>query len=230
MQVNWLDYLLLFVLFTGIYRGFKTGFILSCIRLAGIVVSFLVATNYYRAAGSLIEQKWHIADLLSVWLAKHYQPIIAHTGLHSHATEFPVMNDGALVQLASIHTATGSQDPVYYIACGLLNAASFVVLFSICERLLFFIGSQVTFFRRWLIFMPFDRVGGMLLGAIWGLVGGVALFLILHHAASLYGFMAGPTNFLSQSLETASLAPYYDGLLRVVGAFLPQIDWRSLTS
>jgi uncharacterized membrane protein required for colicin V production len=218
--VNWLDAVLIAILAGGVYRGLKTGFILSCIRLAGIGAAFLVASRYYREAGELLERQFHLADVLATWLTQFYNPVVP-TAPPQPGQGFVLLpgQNEALSASALVPPASAFQQYVYTLARGLINAGVFVVLFGVVGRLWSFIGDQVTFFRRWSLFRPFDRLGGLFLGAAGGFVLGAVLVLLLHHAAGLGVFLKGSENFLTKAVNDAVLVPYYDGFLRVVSGF-----------
>lgn len=228
--MNWLDAVLIFILAGGVYRGLKTGFVLSCIRLTGIMVAFLAAVCYHRAAGDFIEKKWHLADILATWMANFFNLPDAFVQVHAN-------NDWSLLSIplfqgtaalfgveATQPWAAAATDPWYGLARAIVNAGAFILLFAVVERLWFFVGSHLTFFRKWLLFRPVDCAGGILLGAAYGVIGGAVLVLLLFYAADFLSYFKGPGNFLTEAMKAASLVPYYEGLLRVVIGFLPGVS------
>ncbi len=222
--MNLLDAVLIAVLAGGVYRGLKAGFVLSCIRLTGIGVAFLAASRYYREAGELLERQFHLAEVLAAWLTQFYNPAVPTAPLQPGQGvvllpgALPGQNE-AVSASALIPPAASVHQYVYNLARGLINAGVFVVLFGVVGRLWSFIGDQVTFFRRWSFFRPFDRLGGLFLGAAGGFVLGAVLVLLLHHAAGLGVFLKGPENLFTKAVNGSVLVPYYDGFLRVVSGF-----------
>jgi len=234
-EVNWLDAVLVFILAGGVYRGLKTGFVLSCIRLTGIAAAFLAAARYHRAVGDLIEQRWHLADILATWMANIFKlpAAVTHVNNDSPLLNTPLFllntplfqGSAALFGVEAIHPVAGAgTDPWYGLACAIVNVGAFILLFVAVERLWFFIGSHLTFFRKWLFFRPLDKTGGILLGTAYGVIGGAVLVLLLFYAADFLSYFRGHGNFLTQALQTAVLVPYYEGLLRVAIGFLPGIS------
>ncbi|MEW6183264.1 MAG: CvpA family protein [Bacillota bacterium] len=208
--MNWLDAVLTVILVIGVYRGAKTGLILSCIRLVGVVVAFVLTSRYYSVIGDIVERQWHFADILSAWLSHVYKIPPDSGGIIS-------AQQSALTLAAAGKPGLPGSDPVFILARKVINAGIFLVLFGIIERLWFFVGEQITFFRKWLPFRPFDRLGGVALGAGWGFVLGMVLVLVLHYAARLSAIMMGQENFIVQALGTSVLTPFYEGMLRMVG-------------
>ena len=226
--MNWLDLVLFAILAVAAYRGLKTGLLLSCVRLTGIMVAYLVAVKYHRAFADFLEAQWHLADLLAAWLGKFAGSSANVVGA----------GGGRVTALATVFPAGSSLLPgggtglpggagLYPVAQGIIGTVSFFVLFALTERFWYFGGSRLTSFRRWFLFLPFDRLGGLLLGAAWGFLGGAALVLLLLHAAEIYRVFKGPENFLGRTLVTSALMPYYKGLLRIMAAFLPG-SWQHL--
>lgn len=231
--MNWLDAVLILILAGGVYRGQKTGLVLSCIRLTGIAAAFLAAARYHRVVGDFVEKQWHLADILAAWLANFFKLpdaiVEAHAGNGGALLSAGVLQGASsLLGIDTIYPgAAAGADPLYSLARAIINAGAFVLIFAVIERLWFYIGSHLTFFRKWLLFRPFDRTGGILLGALWGAIGGAALLLLLFYGASFLSYFKGPENFLTRALEAAFLVPYYEGFLKVVIGFLP---WVSLNN
>lgn len=226
--MNWLDLVLLVILAVAAYRGLKTGLLLSCVRLTGIMVAYLVAVKYHRAFADFLETQWHLADLLAAWLGKSAgfsANIVGVRGWQTTvlATVFPAGSSF----LPGSGTGLSGGAGLYSVARGIIGTVCFFVLFALTERFWYLGGSRLTFFRRWFLFLPFDRLGGLLLGAAWGFLGGAALVLLLLHVAEFYHVFKGPENFLGHALSTSVLIPYYKGLLRVMAVFLPT-TWRQL--
>ena len=177
----------------------------------------MVASRYYHQVGEVLERQWHLGDLFAAWLTQFYKPALPTAVLRPEDVLQPlVVGRDVVLQLAAFSKPAATvYNTVYNLARGLINAGIFIVLFALVERLWFFVGAQVTFFRKWIVFRPFDRLGGGFLGALWGFIGGAVLVLLLHRAADLGVFLAGPDNFLTRAVSGSALVPYYDGLLRV---------------
>lgn len=232
--MNWLDAVLMVIMAGGIYRGLKTGLVLSCIRLTGIAAAFLIAARYHRAVGDFFEKHWHLADILAAWLANVFKLPDAVVQLNA-GNDWTLLSPHLLQGAAALFGmemidpgAAAGTDPLYGLARAIINAGAFVLLFAGIERLWFFVGSHLTFFRKWLLFMPFDRAGGILLGALWGVIGGAVLVLLLIYAAGFLSYFKGPENFLAQALKAASLVPYYEGFLRAALGFLPGVTLKNV--
>ncbi|MEW6770644.1 MAG: CvpA family protein [Bacillota bacterium] len=219
--MNWLDVILILLLAGGAFQGLRTGLVLSCIRLAGIGVAFFVATRWYQPLGDFLEQQWHLADFLAAWLA-HFWKLPLY-GLPPEAAQalLPAETLGLSGAPGTAAAPDAGADLVFRLARSIVNAGAFIFLFIVTERVWFFVGRSATFFRRWLLFLPLDRLGGLLFGAVWGVVGGAVVILLLRYVAGLGAGVLGPENFLTRALGTATLVPYYEGLVRAAGAFLP---------
>ena len=55
-NLNWLDYIILAVLFFYIIEGFAIGFIAAALDLAGFILSFIIGLKTYSIAGALLMQ------------------------------------------------------------------------------------------------------------------------------------------------------------------------------
>ncbi|MDI6630807.1 MAG: CvpA family protein [Bacillota bacterium] len=221
--MNWLDVILILLLAGGAFQGLRTGLVLSCIRLAGIGMAFFVAARWYQPLGDFLEQRWHLADFLAAWLVHFWKLPQAFFGLPPEAAQalLPAETLAVSGTPGAAAVPDAGADLVFRLARSIVNAGAFVFLLIVTERLWFFAGRSATFFRRWLLFLPLDRLGGLLFGAAWGVVGGAVVILLLRYVASLGTGLLGPENFLTRALGAAALVPYYEGLVRAAGGFLP---------
>jgi len=228
--VNWLDILLLLTLALAVYRGGRTGLVLSCVRLSGLLVACFVAVHYHRALANFLEAEWHVADLLAAWLGRFVDlprsvesvmlPGVFHLGI---AATTPFLD------VASLAAPEGStvRPALYSVARDLVAAGAFLSLFAVTERLWTFAGSHLTFFRRRLPFLLLDGAGGALVGAVRGFLSGAVMVLLYLYVTHLYTVLRGQDNFLARTAETSVLLPYYKGLLRAAAAVLP-VAWQKL--
>ncbi|MGQ9512244.1 CvpA family protein [Thermodesulfitimonas sp.] len=226
--MNWLDLVLLFILAAAAYRGLKTGLLLGCVRLGGMVVAYFVAVTYHQAFAAFLEAEWHLTDLLAAWLGQFILSGMSVVWAGGGQVAAP-----ATVILSGTTTLTGTGPglptgpSLYPLAQGIIGTVCFFSLFILTERLWYFVGSRLTFFRRWFLFLPLDRLGGLILGATWGFLSGAVLVLLLLHTAEFYRIFKGPENFLGRTLATSALIPYYKRLLRVIATLLPA-SWQHL--
>ncbi len=226
--MNWLDWLILAILAFSAAQGMRYGLVGSVAKLAGILVGFGAAITYYRDLAAYLTIQWNLAEkilpltkkILGFWfpLKSTASPslapdVILSTGSPTASQLYPFSNyaDYAAAALAST----------------ILNALCFLALLLAIVWAVNLAGFILTRIAAIAFLGPFNRLGGLLFGAVKGLVV-VMIFLTLISPFQSLGSLPGNgsgTPGVTQSKGSAfsgsKLLPYFEPLFNTINRPLP---------
>ena len=198
--MNWLDWVILSVLAYSTYRGFALGFLASAARLAGVILGAAAALSYCRP--------------LAVWLLVSFR-------LDGIITPFI---DNFLARFFSVQTAgansinvVGSDLWARSVSLSVLEAVSFFIIVWAFSWAAAIAGSFLTKLAGLALLGPLNRISGLLLGLVRGLVlVGAAVYLLCRlvpQPAGAYGSFPA----IGEVVAGSRLLPWF--LLAVNGGF-----------
>ena len=189
---NWLDYFFIFLCALTTWRGFCSGIFMGIIRLVIMLVSFAGAVLYHHKLAEWLAQEWGWADRLAQIikpLVKLPEPFnspeiikMPVNLLQKISSQIPlpapwsdIINQ--LGQTGSHHTV--GQAINLMLAQGLLNILAFLSIFFFIKWLLSFIATLVAALVRLSPLGPVDRLAGLAVGFVTGMVIILALMTVL---------------------------------------------------
>lgn len=229
MGINWLDFLIVFIIGGYALIGFRTGFVGGLARLLGALLGLAAGLNFYRPLADALNLKWDLVATIGGWI-----PVSAF-GAKSKLIPGP----GDLLNTIKGTPGTESQllapkGPLYALqglgesvartlASGILDVFCFILIFLVVSWTVKTLGVLLGKMARMLFLGPADRIGGMLLG---GVKGGVIAMVLVALGNSLQvpaAFIStdNSANGISLALQKSLLVPYFIKALVVLNAKFP---------
>jgi len=191
--VNWIDVTILVIIGWFAWRGLTTGLLKGIARLAGIFLGIVFAMKYDSQLADLAGSKWHLAEKLSKYLS------------FSSA----LWNDSMSWWSSRGIPLPGGEQVQNILSTRLLEMFAFILIFLVVYRLTCFAGSLLSQVARMAFLGPVDRLGGLALGFVNGLVIVlimVALLLPLQIPVSMLN--GGQTdNWFTCSIQRSVIIP-----------------------
>lgn len=217
--MNWLDIFFLIIIAWFAWRGLATGLIAGLARLAGLFLGLVVASSYSVPLAEYANKHWQLEDKLRKWLPFSAGSIPEPVAGLEHGHRLP----GKLItpDFLGQHGFGGLENFGQFLVSGLLEVAAFLFIFLLVAQLTSWIGSLVAVASRWTFLGPADRVGGLVLGLVCGVVIVLVLAALLIPLQMLAFPLPGghQESWLSRAIEQSALVP----LLRQILVKLPII-------
>lgn len=197
--MNWVDVTILVIIGLFAWRGLTTGLLKGIARLAGLFLGILFAIKYDSQLADLAGSKWHLAEKLNKYLS------------------FPsdLWNDSMSWWSSRGLPFSGGEQVQNILSTRLLEMFAFILIFLVVYWLTYFVGSLLSRVARMAFLGPVDRLGGLALGFVNGLVIVlimVALLLPLQVPVSLLN--GGQTdNWYTRSIQRSVIIPKCQQLL-----------------
>ncbi|SHI67654.1 CvpA family protein [Desulfofundulus thermosubterraneus] len=198
--MNWLDLVLLWIIAWSTWRGMQTGLVAGLARLCGLLVGLVLAREFQAPLAAYISRQWPLEQWLNSWIAS---PAIG-------------LAPGSL---------TGWNR---YLAQGLLEVLSFVVILLVAARLIGWLGQILAGAARFSLLGPVDRAGGLVLGIVRGvLAAGVLLAVILALKNAAGTWLPGePIPWLARAVEGSRLIQWLDPIVEELQQLVPLLVSR----
>ncbi|MEW6274527.1 MAG: CvpA family protein [Bacillota bacterium] len=201
--MNWLDIVFLIIIAWSAWRGFAAGLIAGLARLAGLFLGLVMAFNYAVPLAQYADKQWHLQDKITGWWP-----------VPPGREGFPGL--GKLPQ---------------FFAPGLIEIVAFLLIFLVVAQLTYRVGSMVAAAGRAVFLGPVDRLGGLALGILRGVVivlVFLALLAPLHTSAfSFPGGHQGSWGWFSRALEQSVLASFFWPFLVKLPMIFPGLPLKS---
>lgn len=202
-KMNWVDILMLVIVGWSVWRGLVTGLVKGLAGLVGIFLGFLTAFKYSGPLTEYINNHWQLAekikDLLPVnpssWMNSVVQPeLTQELKLPEGIVNLDLYGQQALSVIDSLKSS---------FAQGLLEVVAFILIFMIVSHLIYFLGDLLSRTSRLILLGPVDRLGGLALGLVRGLI---IIFILVSVVAPLQApasvFFSGQhENWLVNSIQ-----------------------------
>jgi uncharacterized membrane protein required for colicin V production len=207
--MNWLDIILLFIIIWSAWRGLATGFFAGVARLAGLVLGAIFAYNYYLPLAEYADKQWALESKIRDWL-----PFSSAGG---QVAIFP--------ETLGQQSISGVQNFNNLISHGILDAIAFLVIFFIVAQLTCWIGLLFSKTARLVFLGPVDRLGGLALGTLRGVIIVFVLLALLvpletpaFSSPDLYA-----TDWLAQAIGHSKIIPVFWQFLLKLKMIFPEL-------
>ncbi|MCL0101082.1 CvpA family protein [Peptococcaceae bacterium] len=231
--MNWCDFIIASIIIYFAIKGFVTGFILSITKLIALITAFIVSIKYSSALTDYIVVYWKLDEkmislfntLLCFFIPEDFSEKI-------YIQQSSILNDfkNLLPQFSNIideinKTALNTVDEVhhqvintvsYVLAHSLIVAMSFLAILIATYLTIKFIGKILDKLIGGTVLLPFNRIAGMVFGAIHG-------FLIIVIATALLI----PLRFFGLDAEKGSILSDINEsyFINLVFEILTKLDW-----
>jgi len=191
--LNWIDVTILVIIGWFAWRGLTTGLLKGIARLAGIFLGILVALKYDSQLADFVGSKWHLTEKLSKYLY------------------FPTSwwNDSMSWWSSKGYPYSGTQIIPNTLPTHLLEIFAFILIFLVAYRLTYFVGSLLSKVARMAFLGPVDRLGGLALGLVNGLVIVMILAALLLPLQVPVSILSGgqTDNWYTRSVQRSVIIP-----------------------
>ncbi|MCL6638561.1 MAG: CvpA family protein [Firmicutes bacterium] len=224
--MNWLDWVIIFLVGFSAFQGLRYGLFLSMARFAGILFGMLAAYHYYKPLSAYLVGRWRLDEVIAPLITQFLKPgyPLQKTGL---------LQPGKFTAAAapSLPDYLGKADPQALLAPygealarsfsnTAVEAASFLLIFFGVAWLINLAGLLLTRVADFSLLGPFNRFGGFLFGLFRGIACAFILLLVLapfqrSGAAALPGAPpASSPSAYGKAFRDSLLFPYFEPLIR----------------
>jgi len=198
--MNWLDIFLLLIIAWSAWRGLATGFFAGVARLAGLVLGVVCAYNYYLPLAAYADQQWQLESKIRDWLPL---PTAGNTAAEKIFT--------GLEKGFSQQSFSGGQYFSSILSHGILEIAAFLVIFFVVTQLTCWIGLLFSKTAKLVFLGPVDRLGGLALGTLRGvIIVFVLLALLVPLELPAYSSSGGnAAGWLTQAIGQSKIVPVF---------------------
>lgn len=198
--MNWLDLFLLWIIGWSTWRGMQTGLVAGLARLCGLLVGLVLAREFQAPLAAYIRRQLPLEQWLNSWIAS---PAIG-------------LAPGPL---------SGWNR---YLAQGLLEVLSFVVILLVVARLIGWLGQLLAGAARFSFLGPVDRAGGLVLGIVRGVVAAAILLAVIFAVKNAAGsWVPGePMTWLARAVEGSRLTQLLHPVVEALQQLVPVLVSR----
>lgn len=233
--MNWLDWVLAFIIAISLWRGFRSGFIMSVARIMGILLGLATAMSFYRPLAGYVEQQWQWATKMSGVLhgilplpvtAPENSPITPDIIWElSQQLPLPEAWYRLLVQMPPevLQGSSFTEAIAYLLAQFFMEAVLFLLLFLLGHGIIVAIGRMLS---RTFSLGPLSilgRIGGAGLGLVRGVlivILMVALLIPLQFPVAFFGTQGEP-GFIALAAQNSIIVNASWQLLETLNISLP---------
>ncbi len=237
--MNYIDWILLIILFAGAFQGYRKG-LLSVFRgFLSYAVGLIVAVAYTGSLTEIMNRNWAITTSLAVWLESVLPfPVesgysgnsgSAETGSLVNNLPLPLFVKEHLFNRIQEEAAAGGnlmsnagQAVAEQIAFLLVQALAFIILFFITVVVIRFLIGLITRGLRYTPLRGINRLTGLFAGAgikallITLVLGLLSPLLALGSSEAAGGFLG----WLGKGLDNSLLVPYFLGWFSMLSSWL----------
>ncbi|MCR2044389.1 CvpA family protein [Anaerosalibacter massiliensis] len=182
--MNWVDYLIIFIIIINIIRSTKIGLVRSIFSILRLLVSIYVAKLYYPALSGYI--------IKTPFLHKGFEKFF-----------------GGIINILFYGKIKEGEGPLYNIASqGLtkigINIISILIIYLLVRWLLGYLERFISFLFKAPILKQLNRFGGFLFGLIRGVLILYLIFAIITPIQSIY-----PQGAIPKAVENSMLSGYF---------------------
>lgn len=211
--MNWMDVVTIIILTVSALYGLATGLILSLVKIASVIISFIVAKLYYIPLSTYIINKTSIYKGINNFIASRIGGIVGSgQGAIDSATRNTLENlnlpkvlesdittkvDGLTQGLDTISLTT-------VISSIIINIVSIILIFVVVRITIMIIGRILDKVASVPIINEFNKVGGFAFGLIKGALGVFLLTALMIPLASI-----SPNNFIIETIHASKITCYF---------------------
>ncbi len=219
--MNWLDWLILVLLAYSTYRGLALGFLASAARLAGIVLGVAAAFSYYQQLAFWLFASFRLDEVITPLVNSIFARFLPVQTVGGNEAA-PVFSSWPKANTAFSTGPLVSADLwARSVSLCVLEAVSFLLIVFAVSWAAAIAGSLLTRLAGFALLGPFNRLGGLLLGLVRGLVFVTAVVYLLCQFASWPAITGGGFPVISGAIAGSRLLPLFVPLFNALGHPIP---------
>lgn len=242
-SLNIVDFIIIICFIAAMLSGYRNGFLGGLIRIFGSIVGLIAAFKYYSFLTGWAERQFQASEQLYQFLKEH---IVLPQSVSQLQITLPTLSVGEYLEKIPLPPGLKAQLAAYLQGLGdavnkeaaallgdilhrflteaVINGLAFILIWFMIDGALQLIASLFSRFLRHSVLGSFDRLGGLLLGAV---LTTLTLTILLGLATPLLNVadLAKPS-FLSGVINTigeARLVPFFTMLFSFLAARIGQL-------
>lgn len=226
--MNWLDILIIFIVCWYAWAGLRSGLVGGLARLLGVFLGLAAAFNFYRPLADTVNLKWNLVSTLGKWIpVSAFGPggkIPGPSDLIHSVKGLPGAESQVAAPKEVLYSLHGlSESLTRVLASGILDILCFIAIFLAVSTAVVIMGMVLAKISRIFLLGPLDRAGGLLLGAVKGLVMAAVLVALLNAVQLPAAFFSGgkSSNWISLALQKSTIAPFFIKALVILNLKFP---------
>lgn len=197
--MNWLDLMILLIIGWSAWRGLETGLVAGLARLCGLFLGLAAALQYHTPLAFYLKEQLPLEQWIGSWLTAPTAGVITKT----------------------VSPVAGFEQ---WLVQGLLPLLAFMTILILVAQIIIWAGRIVARAARLSFLGPLDRVGGLILGTVRGLVLVLVLIAIIVPIQGPGRAILYPgQSWLVQAVEGSRLARPLAGLVGALNLSFPDI-------
>lgn len=224
--MNWLDIVIVLILLLSVWRGYETGLVAGLARLLGLFLGLAAALTYNQSLAAYLNELWNLDEkIMRIFPSLQVMPTPASPQGFSQVKAVAAWQEqwgltgswpGALQQgpVGDMARLIG-ESLSGLLARGLLEVLSFVIIFMVVSRLIYWGGSIMARLASFTFFGPLDRAGGIFLGLLRGTITVLILLALLVPLQLPALLMGGGTegSWLARAMENSLVVPIFGHII-----------------
>lgn len=188
--MNWIDYGIIAILLLGVFSGFRKGLLMSVSSIICLIISIIVAKNYYKLVAAFLVENTAIEEKIAGYIS---EKAFVQNMLLSPSGESAVF---------SISKSFGS-DLNAFVTVLIINAISVVIIF-LAARIVLGIAEG---FLTGIVSMPGLREVNSIGGALVGLAKNIIIIMLIFTLITPISALK-PLSVIAEGLEASTFAKY----------------------
>ncbi|MGE5630592.1 MAG: CvpA family protein [Caulobacteraceae bacterium] len=189
--MNWVDYVIIVFLLLGLFMGMKKGLIMSLSNVACIIISIIVAKNYYKLVSVFLIQNTPIEEKIAKFLSDK-----------NFAKSLMAVPSGVSTVFSSSSNFTSDLNS--FVSILILNAISVLVVFLIVRLILGFVEGFLAGIVEVPGFRELNRLGGGLVGCAKNVIILMLIFTVATPISAMQLFTP-----LGEGIKSSVIAKYF---------------------
>ncbi|MCF8011442.1 MAG: CvpA family protein [Clostridiales bacterium] len=186
--MNWIDYIFLVIIIFFSLKGFLSGFFKGLSGIISMIVGIILANFYYKALASFLINQWNLDDKIMNLIKTKF--ISGNTTGEQNIIQNQLWDTG----LSNLELLVDT----------ILNSACFIIILLVVYICLKLILNFISSIINGTIFVPFDKLGGILLGMFKGvIIVSLIIFLLLFILEPVSGLNLKGQGLLSNTINNS---------------------------
>lgn len=213
--MNWMDVVTIIILTVSSLYGLATGLIFSLVKIASVVLAFVVARVYYSTLTNYIINNTGVYESISIFINSRIDGLVVNghdlIGDVTYETietlNLPkVIANNITTSVGNLADGVSNMSMTNVLTTLIINSISIILIFIIVKVLVMFLGKILDKFASIPIINEFNKLGGFIFGLLKG-----ALIVFVITALMLPLASLSPDNYIIETLQQSAVTKiFYD--------------------